>query len=613
MTNGDHENSQESQPGNSQAENMDVTVPPQVPESETSESNESATGQLASMLDTDFDPSQHEEEHVELEADKKNAKIDWTVTGIAGVLVAAVVVWGLALPDNFASVSESALSIVTDNFGWAFVLFTTVFVVFIIAIAASKFGAIKLGAINEEPEFSTVSWISMMFAAGMGIGLMFYGASEPLAFYRDGVPGHETNEVGTSMATAMFHWTLHPWAIYAIIGLAIAYSTFRIGRKQLLSSAFVPLIGEKGAAGPLGKLIDILAIFATVFGTACSLGLGALQIQAGLQASGLVDNPSNSIVLGIVLVLTLAFILSALSGVGKGIQYLSNLNMILAALLAIFVFIVGPSVTILNLVPGSIGNYMSNFFEMVGRTAESADGTAGEWLNGYTIFYWAWWISWSPFVGMFLARISRGRSVREFCIGVLLVPAGVSTVWFSIFGGTAIHLEQTGRSIVGETTEAELFNLLETFPLGSVAAVVAMFLLATFFITSADSASTVMGSMSQNGRSDAAPWLSAIWGVLTAAVGLVLLLTNEDALNNLQNVTIVAASPFLVVLIFLMFAIVKDLRNDIIYVEYREAQAFQRKLARERRIHRELQSKQDHKRRRLEKQHAKASMKAKKK
>ncbi|WP_199185986.1 BCCT family transporter [Corynebacterium sp. J010B-136] len=588
---------------------MDGGVPPQVSEEETYESNESATGQLASMLDTDFDPSEHPaEEEIELEADKKDAKIDWTVTGIAGVLVAAVVVWGLSLPDNFADVSGAALSFVTDNFGWAFVLFTTVFVVFVIAISASKFGTIKLGAINEEPEFSTVSWISMMFAAGMGIGLMFYGASEPLAFYRDGVPGHESNEVGTSMATAMFHWTLHPWAIYAIIGLAIAYSTFRIGRKQLLSSAFVPLIGEKGAAGPLGKLIDILAIFATVFGTACSLGLGALQIQAGLQASGIVDDPSNSVVLGIVLVLTLAFILSALSGVGKGIQYLSNANMVMAALLAIFVFIVGPSVTILNLVPGSVGNYLANFTEMIGRTAESADGTAGEWLSGWTIFYWAWWISWSPFVGMFLARISRGRSVREFCIGVLLVPAGVSTIWFSIFGGTAIHLEQTGRSIVGETTEAELFNLLESFPMGSIAAVVGMILLATFFITSADSASTVMGSMSQNGRSDATPWLSAIWGVLTAAVGLVLLLTGEDALNNLQNVTIVAASPFLVVLVFLMFAIVKDLRNDVIYVEYREAQAFQRKLARERRIHREVQSKEA----RRQAKHNKAAVKTKK-
>lgn len=546
-----------------------------------------ATQELASMLTNQVSADVHQEEAVELAADNDNAKIDWSITSITGVLILAVVAWGLLASDSFANFANRALEIVVNNFGWAFILFTTVFVVFVVAIAASKFGAIKLGAIDEEPEFSTTSWIAMMFAAGMGIGLMFYGASEPLSFYRNGVPGHESHEVGTAMATAMFHWTLHPWAIYAIVGLAIAYSTYRIGRKQLLSSTFVPLIGEKAAAGPVGKFIDILAIFATVFGTACSLGLGALQIQAGLQASGLIDNPTNSVVIGIVLVLTLAFILSALSGVGKGIQYLSNANMVLAALLAIFVFIVGPTISILNLIPGSVGNYLANFTEMIGRTAESADGTAGDWLSSWSIFYWAWWISWSPFVGMFLARISRGRSVREFCIGVLLVPAGVSTIWFAIFGGTAIHLEQQGRSIAAESSEQELFNLLHNFSGGSIASIVAMILLATFFITSADSASTVMGSMSQNGRANATPWLSAIWGALTAAVGLTLLLSNEDVLSNLQTVTIVAASPFLLVLIALMFAIVKDLRNDVIYLEYREAQAFNRKLARERRLHRE--------------------------
>ena len=551
---------------------------------------QSATKQLASMLEPGFNPEDHpEEEQVDLAAESDDASIDWTIVSITGVLVAAIVVWGLGFPDSFASFSQDALNFVVTDFGWAFVLFSTVFVVFVVAIAASKFGTIRLGAIDEEPEFSTPSWIAMMFAAGMGIGLMFYGASEPLDFYRNGVPGHQPQEVGTSMATAMFHWTLHPWAIYAVVGLAIAYSTFRIGRKQLLSSAFIPLFGERAVNGLLGKIIDILAIFATVFGTACSLGLGALQIQAGLEASGLISNPSNSVVVGIVLVLTLAFILSAMSGVGRGIQYLSNANMVMATILAIFVFILGPTVSILNLVPGSIGNYLNSFTEMIARTAESDNGEAGDWLSSYTLFYWSWWISWSPFVGMFVARISRGRSIREFCIGVLLVPAGISTLWFAIFGGTAIHLEQQGESIAGESTEEELFNLLHTMPVGMAAGILAMILLATFFITSADSASTVMGSMSQNGRADAVPWLSASWGVLTAIVGLVLLLTNEDALTNLQNVTIVAASPFLVVLILLMFALVKDLRNDVIYLEYREAQAFQRKLARERRIHREYQ------------------------
>ncbi|WP_062035572.1 BCCT family transporter [Corynebacterium simulans] len=561
----------------------------------------SATSQLQNMLgDEDFAPHEMTEPEIEIAADD-NAPIDWTIVGITGVLIAAIVAWGLAAPTNFADFASDALSFVVNDFGWVYVLFGTIFVVFVIFIAASKFGTIRLGHIDEEPEFSTPSWIAMMFAAGMGIGLMFYGASEPLNYYLNGVPGHDAKEVGTSMATAMFHWTLHPWAVYAIVGLAIAYSTFRIGRKQLLSQAFVPLIGQRAADGWVGKIIDILSIFATVFGTACSLGIGATQIQAGIQASGLIDNPSQKVVVGIVLVLTLAFLLSAMSGVGKGIQYVSNANMVMAALLAIFVFILGPTVSILNQIPGSIGSYLDAFTEMISRTAESNNGEAGEWLSTWTIFYWAWWVSWSPFVGMFLARISRGRSVREFCIGVMLIPAGLSTVWFAIFGGTAIHMEQKGNSISGESSEVELFNLLHNLPGGFIAGIIAVILLATFFITSADSASTVMGSMSQNGASNAKPWLSAAWGVATAAVGLTLLLADEDSLTNLQNVTIVAALPFLFIVVGLMCAIYKALSNDIIYLEYRESQAFQRKLARERRLHREYQRAEELKKRRQRK------------
>ena len=328
----------------------------------------SATSQLQDMLNNrSFNPDAHTVPAEEKDTAEEDfgpggidSPIDWTIVSFAGILVAAFVAWGLAAPDNFGTFASNALSFVVNNFGWAYVLFGTIFVVFVLFIALSKFGTIRLGEINEEPEFTTVSWIAMMFAAGMGIGLMFYGASEPLNYFKNGVPGHGEHEVGTAMATAMFHWTLHPWAVYAIVGLAIAYSTFRIGRKQLLSQTFVPLIGQRNADGAVGKIIDILAIFATVFGTACSLGLGATQIQAGLEASGLIENPSQSVVIGIVLVLTLAFILSAMSGVGKGIQYLSNANMVLAALLAIFVFILGPTVTILNQIPGSIGNYLAN-------------------------------------------------------------------------------------------------------------------------------------------------------------------------------------------------------------------------------------------------------------
>lgn len=564
----------------------------------------SATAQLAAMIEADSEAGAtsiaESEKPIKGLADDENAKIDWAIVTPLVIIVAAIVAWGMFGQDSFNGFATSAFSWVLDSVGWAFVLFGTIFVVFVLVMAFSKFGSIRLGAVNEQPEFRTGSWIAMMFAAGMGIGLMFYGASEPLANYRDGVPGHDSHEVGTAMSQTMFHWTLHPWAVYAIIGLAIAYSTFRLGRKQLLSSAFVPLIGQRAADGWLGKVIDGLAVFATIFGTACSLGLGALQIVAGLEAAGWVQGASTALIVGIVVVLTLAFLLSAMSGVSKGIQWISNFNMIIAALLAIFVFVVGPTLNILNMLPTSIGAYLDQFFEMASRTSASADGTAGEWLGGYTIFYWAWWISWSPFVGMFLARISRGRSIREFCLGVMLIPAGLSTVWFAIFGGTAILMEQNDQSIYGDgSAESQLFNLLHELPGGAIMSIFAVILLGTFFITSADSASTVMGSMTQNGKSNAKPWLSALWGLGTAAVGLMLLVAGGDeALNSLQNVTIVAASPFLVILILLMFAIVKDLSNDVIYLDHRESRNFARQLAIERRLHREAEYKAKQKERR---------------
>ena len=555
----------------------------------------SAVGEIAALLRADRDGAQPDytdpEESVVSEADADDAPINWGIVIPLAVIVAAVVGWGLAAPDNFSNFADAAFGWVIDNLGWAFVLGGTIFVAFVIVIALSNFGTIRLGTADERPEFKTTSWIAMMFAAGMGIGLMFYGAAEPLAMYRDGVPGHNEHEVGTAMAQTMFHWTLHPWAVYAIIGLAIAYSTFRLGRKQLLSSAFIPLIGEKAADGWLGKLIDAFAVFATIFGTACSLGLGALQISSGLEASGFVDNPSTKLTIGIVSVLTLAFLLSAMSGVSKGIQWLSNANMVVAAILAIFVFVFGPTVAQLNMLPTAVGSYLQNFFEMAARTAESSDGQAGEFLSGWTIFYWAWWISWSPFVGTFLARISRGRTVREFCLGVMLVPAGLSTVWFAIFGGTAIKMEQAGESIVGDgSNEEQLFNLLHSLPGGYVMGVFALILLGTFFITSADSASTVMASMTQSGKTEAKPWLAAMWGLATAFVGLTLLISGgSDALNSLQSVTIVAATPFLFILIALMFAIVKDMSNDTIYLDKKEQERFARQLAIERRMHRDQQ------------------------
>ncbi|QJC21082.1 BCCT family transporter [Arcanobacterium buesumense] len=561
----------------------------------------SATSELAAILSVEHEinAADIQEKPIELASETDDTTIAWSVVIPAMILVLGVVVWGLAAPETFSNASSVAFSWVLNNLGWAFVLFTTIFVAFVVIIAASKFGTIRLGAADEQPEFSNSSWIAMMFAAGMGIGLMFYGASEPLAFYRDGVPGHNAHEVGTAMATAMFHWTLHPWAMYAIVGLAIGYSTYRVGRRQLISATFTPLIGEKHANGFVGKAIDSLSIFATVFGTACSLGLGALQIRAGLTASGFIEDPGTGMIITIVVVLTLAFLLSAMSGVGKGIRILSNVNMVFAAALAIFVFVLGPTIIQLNLLPGSLGAYASQFFEMAGRTASAADGTAGDWISAWTIFYWAWWVSWSPFVGMFIARISRGRTIREFCTGVLLVPAGLSTVWFAIFGGSAISMEQAGQSIYADgVPESQLFNLLHSLPGGFVMGIVAVLLLATFFITSADSASTVMGSLSQGGRANATPWLTGAWGLVTAMIGLTLLVSGGDqALHSIQSVTIVAATPFLFVVFALMFSIVKDLRSDVIYLDQREQERFNRQLAIERRHVREREEIQQAKKR----------------
>ena len=530
------------------------------------------------------------EEVTPTEADQEQS-IDWVVTGCAAALILAVVLWGVLGGDSFAAFASTALSYVVGSWGWLYVLAGTVFVGFILFIAFSKFGHIRLGKDNEPPEFNSISWVAMMFAAGMGIGLMFYGVTEPLTYYRDGVPGAQENDVASSFASTLFHWGLHPWSLYAIVALAIAYGTFRLGRKQLLSAAFIPLIGEKRAEGALGKIIDIAAIFATVFGTAASLGLGAVQIQSGLDATGLISNPGTWVIVGTIVILGLCFLASAASGVGKGIQYLSNTNMVLAGLLALFVLILGPTVVILNLIPTSLGNYLSQFFQMAARTANSGDG-ADEWLGTWTIFYWAWWVSWSPFVGMFLARISRGRTIREFVCVVLMVPTMVTIIWFSIFGGAAVNAEETGNSIWGDgEATSQLFNLLP-LPMGQVASIIAMILLATFFITSADSASTVMGSMSQRGQLVANRGVTVLWGALTAVIALMLLLTGGDeALTNLQNVTIIAASPFLLVIIALMFSIYKALSNDQLYLDEKAQREYALRMARERRINEQSEAK----------------------
>ena len=498
--------------------------------------------------------------------------LDRVVFGVTAAIALAFVGWGIVSTPSLSDASSGALDWTVTNMGWLFVLVASGFVVFVVWLAAGRFGSVPLGRDDEEPEFRTVSWVAMMFSAGMGIGLMFYGVSEPLSHFASPPPGTggagSADAVQTAMATTLFHWTLHPWAMYAVVGIAVAYGGFRRGRSNLISSAFVPLIGERRAQGGVGRVIDILAIFATLFGSATSLGLGALQIGSGLRIVSGIGPVGNGILVGIIAVLTICFIASAVSGVAKGIQWLSNVNMVLAVVLAAFVFVVGPTVFILNLVPTAVGSYFQDLAMMSARTDASGGDGMAKWLSGWTVFYWAWWLSWTPFVGMFIARISRGRTIRQFVTGVLLVPSLVSLVWFAVFGGAAIHTQQGGTDLAGASSpESQLFGMLHTMPWPTVTSVLVMVLVAIFFVSGADAASIVMGTLSERGTLAPRRSVVVFWGVATGAVAAVMLLVGgDDALTGLQNITIVAALPFAVVMVGIAWSLVKDLQADPLMV-----------------------------------------------
>jgi choline/carnitine/betaine transport len=501
----------------------------------------------------------------------EHPRLDRLVFGVTAALAVCFVIWGFVSTESLGTVSSSAEGWVIENTGWLFVLAASFFVVFVIWLAASKYGRIKLGADEEEPQFRTVSWIAMMFSAGMGIGLMFFGSAEPLSFFISPPPGTTAAEsqeaVRTAMATALFHWGLHPWAIYAVVGIAIAYGTYRKGRRQLFSSLFWPIFGRK-SEGWAGKVIDMLAIFATLFGSAASLGIGATQIGAGLEFLGVTESLGAPILIGIIAVLTIAFVASAISGIARGIQWLSNINMVLALVLAVFVFLIGPTLFILNLLPATIGGYLGDMADMASRTSATGGEETSTWLSSWTIFYWAWWISWTPFVGMFIARISRGRTIREFVTGVLLVPTIVALIWFSIFGGSAIDAqrESGGMTVDGAVnSNATLFQLLGHYPLAGFSSVLVMVLVAIFFVSGADSASIVMGTLSQRGAIEPARGVVIFWGVLMGAVAAIMLAIGgggAEALTGLQNLTIVASLPFVIIMLLIAFALWKDLRGD---------------------------------------------------
>jgi choline/carnitine/betaine transport len=490
--------------------------------------------------------------------------LDKVVFGVAATLAVAFVLYGALDNESLSTGAGEVLGWITASFSWLFVLASGLFVGFSAYLAISRYGNIRLGADDSRPEFSTFSWVSMMFATGMGIGLMFYGVAEPLTHLN--TPPMNMAEPGSpdaaqrAMEYTFFHWGFHPWAMYAVIGLAIAYFAYRRGHGNLISSAFIPLIGNRASQGP-GKAIDVLAIFATLFGSATSLGLGALQITGGIDNVFGSGGGNKNLAVGVVAFLTACFVISAVSGIDRGIKWLSNANAVAAGLLALFLFVVGPTVFILATFTDSIGGYLTHLPAMSFRTGVFEGAS---WLNGWTIFYWAWWISWTPFVGMFIARISKGRTIRQFVVFVIAIPSLVSFIWFAILGGAAFNLQlnedvDMPAALEGGIENA-LFETLREFPLAGFTVALAVFLIAIFFVTGADSASIVMGMLSQHGTEEPDRKLIVFWGVATGAVAGVLLFAG--GLAALQTLVIIVAVPFLLVLLAMCWSLLKALRQE---------------------------------------------------
>lgn len=493
---------------------------------------------------------------------------DKIVFWVTAVAIVAFVTWGVISPYSVSVVSSALFDWVITNVGWLFNLVAAVCLVYLLGIAFSKFGNIRLGRDDEKPEFSRFSWVAMLFAAGIGIGMFFFGPSEPLGYFLE--PPPETFAQGTAeslhqaIAQTTYHWGLHAWAMYTLVGGAIAYSTYRRGRVPLLSAVFTTILGKERSQGWVGKIIDMAAIFATLFGTAASLGLAAMSIGEGVKIVADWDETSNAVLIGILGVLTAAFIVSAISGVSRGIRYLSNTNMMLTFAFMVFIFVFGPTLFLLNLVPSGLMFYFDQMFSMMSKSA-SWGQEAEDFQSVWTVFYWAWWISWTPFVGTFISRISRGRTIREFILVVLFVPTLVLHTAYTIMGGSTIYFSREGREgFDGSLTQAELlFQLIDQFPLAPVITVVVMICLAIFFVTSADSASVIMGTLSQRG--DTNPKKSGVifWGLAMMGIAVVMLLTGgETALTGLQNLVIITALPFALVLLVIMYAFYQELRTD---------------------------------------------------
>lgn len=477
------------------------------------------------------------------------------------VLIILAVGYGALAPESFEAVTTSIKNFVASTFGWYYLMLMSLMVVLSLFFILSPYGKIRLGKDTDRPQFSTTTWIAMLFSAGMGIGLVFYGAAEPLSHFAISPATEEPNTAEAfkeGLRQSFFHWGFHVWAMYGVVALSLAFFQFRKGEPGLISATLKPIFGKK-MEGPWGVLVDVLAVFATSFGVATSLGFGAVQINAGLNyLFGFEIGIRSQFI--IVAIVTILFVASAWSGLSKGIKYLSNTNIVLALVLLVFIVVLGPTLLIFNMFTDSIGGYMANLLQMSLRTAP-LNSENREWLDGWTIFYWAWWISWAPFVSMFIARVSKGRTIREFMIGVLVVPTLLGSFWFAAFGTTAIDIQR--RDIVDLTqfsTELTIFEMFNQMPFSLLISVFAILLIASFFITSADSATFVLGMQSTHGSLTPPNQVKLIWGIIQSTIALILL--SVDGLTALQNTIIIAALPFSFVMLLMTVALLKALKIE---------------------------------------------------
>lgn len=501
------------------------------------------------------------------------------------IIVVAVSLFSILFSETAGELWTSIQSNIVSGFGWFYTLAIASFVVFAIFLAVSRFGNITLGREYEKPEFNLVSWFAMLFAAGMGIGLVFFGVAEPLTFYttpKPGVEGTEAELANEAMAQTFLHWGLHPWAVYVIVGLALAYAIHRKGRPVSLRWALEPLLGDR-VKGWIGDVVDILAIVGTLFGVATSLGLGVTQVSTGLVEMGVIDDASNTFMVMLIAAITAIATISVVSGVGKGIQWLSNLNLGLAAIFLVGILALGPTLFLLRDFVQSIGAYsaslLPNTFDAFAYTG--SEGLA--WAGGWTIFYWGWWIAWSPFVGVFIARISRGRTVREFVAGALLVPTLLGFVWFTVLGGTAINRQRTVGDLVPEdglVAEVALFDTLATLPLGSLLSTIAIILVVVFFVTSSDSGSLVVDMLASGGHPNPPTWSRVLFAVLEGVVASALLLAGgTEGLSALQAGSVATGAPFAIVIVFIMIALYKALKSEHRAVVDAEVRVRRREMA----------------------------------